>query len=91
VGTAPALLAAALAVVAGTVVGIPLTIVLGRFLWGLFARQIDVVSEPIVPVPTVAVMIAGAPHREPARPAPRPGRGPHPRRRPAPQRMSRSE
>ena len=33
---------------------------LGRFLWDLFARQIDVVPEPVVPVSTVVVVIAGA-------------------------------
>ena len=51
---------ATVTVVVGTVVGIPLGIGLGRFLWNLFARQIDVVPEPVVPVPTVAVVIAGA-------------------------------
>ena len=51
---------ATVTVIVGTVAGIPLGIVLGRFLWDLFARQIDVVPEPIVPVPTVAVVIAGA-------------------------------
>jgi uncharacterized membrane protein len=51
---------ATVTVIDGTVAGIPLGIGLGRFLWDLFARQIDVVPEPIVPVPTVAVVIAGA-------------------------------
>jgi FtsX-like permease family/MacB-like periplasmic core domain len=51
---------ATVTVIAGTVAGIPLGIVLGRFLWDLFARQIDVVPEPIVPVPAVAAVIAGA-------------------------------
>jgi hypothetical protein len=51
---------ATVTVIVGTAVGIPLGIGLGRFLWDLFARQIDVVPEPIVPVPTVAVVIAGA-------------------------------
>ena len=51
---------ATVTVIVGTMAGIPLGIGLGRFLWDLFARQIDVVPEPIVPVPTVAVVIAGA-------------------------------
>jgi putative ABC transport system permease protein len=51
---------ATVTVLAGTVAGVPLGVGLGRFLWDLFARQIDVVPEPIVPVPAVAAVIAGA-------------------------------
>jgi predicted lysophospholipase L1 biosynthesis ABC-type transport system permease subunit len=48
------------AVAAGTLVGVPVGIALGRFLWGLFARQIDVVPEPTVPGLWVIVIAAGA-------------------------------
>ena len=48
------------AVAAGAAAGVPLGIALGRFLWGLFARQISVVPEPTVPTTTVVLVIAGA-------------------------------
>jgi MacB-like periplasmic core domain/FtsX-like permease family len=48
------------AVAAGALVGVPLGIALGRYLWDLFARQISVVPEPSVPVLTVIVVIIGA-------------------------------
>jgi len=48
------------AVAAGTVIGVPVGIALGRFLWGLFARQIDVVPEPTVPGLWVILIAAGA-------------------------------
>jgi hypothetical protein len=48
------------AVAAGTLVGVPVGIALGRFLWDLFARQIDVVPEPTVPGLWVIVIAAGA-------------------------------
>jgi FtsX-like permease family len=48
------------AVAAGALVGVPLGIALGRYLWDLFARQISVVPEPSVPVPLVLLVIAGA-------------------------------
>ena len=38
------------AVGVGVVVGVPLGIVLGRWLWTLFAREIYVVPEPTVPI-----------------------------------------
>jgi hypothetical protein len=47
-------------VAAGALIGVPLGIALGRYLWVLFARQIRVVPEPSVPVPTVIAVIAGA-------------------------------
>jgi MacB-like periplasmic core domain/FtsX-like permease family len=49
-----------IAVALGAVVGVPLGIALGRFLWDLFARQINVVPEPTVPGPTVALIAVGA-------------------------------
>jgi hypothetical protein len=48
------------AVLAGTVVGVPVGIALGRFLWDLFARQISVVPEPAVPGAAVILITAGA-------------------------------
>ncbi len=47
---------ASVAGVSGVVVGVPLGIVLGRWLWTLFARYIDAVPEPTVPVVTVIVI-----------------------------------
>ena len=48
-----------LAVVIGTALGIPLGIVLGRFLWDLFAGTINAVPAPIVPVaPMVLIALA---------------------------------
>jgi len=49
-----------LAVAPGAVVGVPLGIALGRFLWDLFAQQINVVPEPTVPGPTVVLIAVGA-------------------------------
>ncbi len=48
------------AVAAGALIGVPLGIALGRYLWGLFARQISVIPEPSVPVLLVLLVIAGA-------------------------------
>jgi hypothetical protein len=48
------------AVAAGALIGVPLGIALGRYLWDLFAGQISVVPEPSVPVLTVVLVIAGA-------------------------------
>ena len=44
----------------GMVVGVPLGIVLGRFLWDLFAREIDAVPAPSVPVVSIVLIAAGA-------------------------------
>jgi hypothetical protein len=44
----------------GTVVGIPLGIVVGRSLWDLFANEISVVPAPAVPVALVALIAVGA-------------------------------
>ena len=49
-----------IAVALGAVVGVPLGIALGRFLWDLFAREISVVPEPTVPGPTVVLITVGA-------------------------------
>ena len=48
------------AVAAGALVGIPLGIALGRYLWDLFARQISVVPQPSVPALIVVAVVAGA-------------------------------
>ena len=44
----------------GIVVGVPLGIVLGRWLWDLFARAIYAVPEPSVPIVSVAVVALAA-------------------------------
>ncbi len=44
----------------GLVVGIPLGVVAGRDLWGIFADQLDVVSRPRVPVPLVVGLVVAA-------------------------------
>ena len=49
-----------IAVALGAVVGVPLGIALGRFLWDLFAREISVVPEPTVPGPAVVLIAVGA-------------------------------
>jgi putative ABC transport system permease protein len=48
------------AVAAGIVVGVPVGIALGRFLWDLFARQISVVPDPTVPGLPVILIVVGA-------------------------------
>ena len=48
------------AVTIGTVVGVPLGVALGRWLWVLFADQIHAVPQPTVPVPTVMLIAVGA-------------------------------
>jgi hypothetical protein len=48
------------AVVIGLVVGVPLGIVAGRFLWGLFATNIYVVPSPTVPALAIVAIAAGA-------------------------------
>jgi hypothetical protein len=44
----------------GTLVGAPIGIVVGRSLWDLFARQIDAVAQPTIPVLTVLLIAVGA-------------------------------
>ena len=50
---------ATVAAVIGVVVGLPLGIVLGRQLWILFARGLNAVPVPTVPVGWVAVVAVG--------------------------------
>jgi ABC-type antimicrobial peptide transport system permease subunit len=50
---------ASVVVAVGIVIGVPLGIGLGRLLWDLFARNIDVVPAPAVPS-SVAVVALGA-------------------------------
>ena len=45
--------------VVGLAVGLPLGVVLGRWLWVLFARQLAVVPEPSVPVVVLLAVAAG--------------------------------
>lgn len=42
----------------GVIVGLPIGIVLGRWLWTLFARYIDAVPEPTVPALAVVIVAA---------------------------------
>jgi hypothetical protein len=44
----------------GAGVGVPLGVVLGRFLWDLFAREIFAVPRPTVPITSVVLIIVGA-------------------------------
>ena len=44
----------------GTVVGVPLGIVVGRSLWQLFANEIHAVPTPSVPALSIALIAAGA-------------------------------
>ncbi len=48
------------AVVIGTVVGIPAGIAVGRTLWDLFAHEINAVPSPVVPVVAVTLIGLGA-------------------------------
>ena len=50
---------ATVAALVGIVVGIPLGIVTGRWLWDLFARQIYAVPYPTVSVPSIALVALG--------------------------------
>ncbi len=47
-------------VVIGVIAGVPLGIALGRWLWDLFARDINAVPQPSVPVLQVVLIAAGA-------------------------------
>jgi ABC-type lipoprotein release transport system permease subunit len=49
-----------IAVVIGTIVGVPLGIALGRWLWDLFARNINAVPAPSVPTLSVVLIALGA-------------------------------
>jgi hypothetical protein len=43
----------------GTIVGVPLGIVLGRYIWDLFAREINAVPQPTVPVLSIVLVVVG--------------------------------
>ena len=45
---------ASVTVVAGLVVGVPLGVIAGRWLWDVFARDLDVVPDPVDAVPPAA-------------------------------------
>jgi ABC-type lipoprotein release transport system permease subunit len=47
-------------VVVGLVVGIPLGIAFGRFLWQLFAHQLSAVVDPTIPVVPIILVAVGA-------------------------------
>jgi ABC-type lipoprotein release transport system permease subunit len=51
---------ASVTAVIGGVIGVPLGIIVGRWLWTLFARQIYAVPQPSVPVASVALVALGA-------------------------------
>ena len=51
---------ASVAGLVGVVVGIPVGIALGRWLWTLFARYINAVPQPTVPVVSVIVVAVSA-------------------------------
>jgi ABC-type lipoprotein release transport system permease subunit len=48
------------AVILGVVAGVPLGIAVGRYLWDLFAREINAVPAPTVPVTSVVLIAVGA-------------------------------
>jgi ABC-type lipoprotein release transport system permease subunit len=48
------------AVAIGTVIGVPLGIIIGRFLWDLFAHEINAVPSPGVPSLSIVLIIAGS-------------------------------
>jgi hypothetical protein len=50
---------ATVAAAVGIVVGIPLGLVIGRWLWDLFAQQIGAVPYPTVSVPSVVLVALG--------------------------------
>jgi hypothetical protein len=45
---------------AGLAIGVPLGVVSGRFLWGRFADQLDVLAEPVIPLGVIAAVILAA-------------------------------
>jgi hypothetical protein len=51
---------ASIAAVVGVIVGVPIGIVAGRWLWTLFANSVYVVPEPTIPVLSVAITALGA-------------------------------
>ncbi len=51
---------ASVAAVVGVIVGVPVGIVIGRTLWTLFARGLDAVPDPSVPVVPIVLVALGA-------------------------------
>jgi putative ABC transport system permease protein len=51
---------ATVAAVIGLVVGVPVGALTGRWLWTLFARSINVVPEPTVPIIPLVLVVVGA-------------------------------
>ena len=51
---------ATVAAVIGLIIGVPVGALIGRELWTLFARSINVVPEPTVPVFSVILVCVGA-------------------------------
>jgi ABC-type antimicrobial peptide transport system permease subunit len=51
---------ASVAVGIGCIIGIPLGIALGRFLWDLFVRQINAVPDPTIPTSSIVLIGVGA-------------------------------
>ena len=51
---------ASVAAVVGVVVGVPVGIALGRWLWDLFARDINAVPVPSVPAAQIVLVVVGA-------------------------------
>ncbi len=47
---------ATIAVGIGCLIGIPLGIALGRYLWDLFARSINAVPDPIIPTTSILLI-----------------------------------
>jgi hypothetical protein len=43
----------------GAITGVPLGIILGRFLWNLFAREINAIPAPTVPVVSIVLIVVG--------------------------------
>ena len=63
----------------GTLIGVPLGIFAGKWLWDLFAHELDVVPVPTVPVLAVVCVALGLlDPRQPDRRLPRTLGGPHP-------------
>jgi ABC-type lipoprotein release transport system permease subunit len=49
-----------LAVFIGTLVGVPIGVIIGRALWDLFAHAIHAVPQPTISATSLAVVIVGA-------------------------------
>jgi hypothetical protein len=51
---------ASVAAAVGIIVGVPVGIIVGRWLWILFARSIEAVPDPTIPVGAIALVALGA-------------------------------